>query len=196
MRADRPSLRKARRPRGFMCSKRDGLRFLSFLRKGKSRFCTSLDLVNLSVEVAVFTGSQYPAHAEVLEASEALFFPRQKFVDLVMKDPSLSMNMLAVLSKRLKYFTQLVENLSLKEVPQRLAAYILVLADVKETGDSVDLDIAKGQLASLLGTIPETLSRILNKMTTQGYIEVEGRHIRLLDRQSLEDLAMGEKLVI
>lgn len=181
---------------GFYVLKTGRLKIFKLSLEGKEQILHIFGPGEPFGEVAVFTGSQYPAHAEALEASEALFFPRQKFVDLVMKDPSLSMNMLAVLSKRLKYFTQLVENLSLKEVPQRLAAYILVLADAKETGDSVELDIAKGQLASLLGTIPETLSRILNKMTTQGYIEVEGRHIRLVDRQSLENLAMGEKLVI
>jgi CRP/FNR family transcriptional regulator len=146
-------------------------------------------------EVAVFAGGQFPAHAEALEASEALFFPRKKFVELITKDPSLAMNMLAMLSKRLKYFTQLVENLSLKEVPQRLAAYLLVLANMKDKHDTVELDIAKGQLASLIGTIPETLSRILNKMSGQGYIEVEGRQIKLLDRKSLESISVGEKLL-
>lgn len=147
-------------------------------------------------EVAVFSGRQFPAYAETLEASEALFFPRKRIIELITKDPSLAMNMLAMLSKRLKYFTQLVENLSLKEVPQRLAAYLLVLANMNEKRDTVELDIAKGQLASLLGTIPETLSRILNKMSTQGYIEVEGRQIRLLDRKSLENISLGEKLLI
>ena len=147
-------------------------------------------------EVAVFAGGQFPAYAEALEVSETLFFPRKKIVELLTKDPSMAMNMLAMLSKRLKYFTQLVENLSLKEVPQRLAAYLLVLATMKDKRDTVELDIAKGQLASLLGTIPETLSRILNKMTIQGYIEVEGRQIKLLDRQSLENISMGEKLLL
>jgi CRP/FNR family transcriptional regulator len=147
-------------------------------------------------EVAVFAGGQFPAYAEALEISETLFFPRKKIVELLTKDPSMAMNMLAMLSKRLKYFTQLVENLSLKEVPQRLAAYLLVLATIKDKRDTVELDIAKGQLASLLGTIPETLSRILNKMTIQGYIEVEGRQIKLLDRQSLENISMGEKLLL
>jgi CRP-like cAMP-binding protein len=146
-------------------------------------------------EVAVFAGGQFPAYAEALEVSEALFFPRKKIIELITKDPSMAMNMLAMLSKRLKYFTQLVENLSLKEVPQRLAAYLLVLANMKDKRDTVELDIAKGQLASLLGTIPETLSRILNKMSTQGYIEVEGRQIKLLDRHSLENISMGEKLL-
>jgi CRP-like cAMP-binding protein len=147
-------------------------------------------------EIAVFAGGQFPAYAETLEVSETLFFPRKKIVELLTKDPSMAMNMLAMLSKRLKYFTQLVENLSLKEVPQRLAAYLLVLATMKDKRDTVELDIAKGQLASLLGTIPETLSRILNKMTIQGYIEVEGRQIKLLDRQSLENISMGEKLLL
>lgn len=147
-------------------------------------------------EVAVFAGGQFPAYAEALEVSETLFFPRKKIVELLTKDPSMAMNMLAMLSKRLKYFTQLVENLSLKEVPQRLAAYLLVLATIKDKRDTVELDIAKGQLASLLGTIPETLSRILNKMTIQGYIEVEGRQIKLLDRRSLENISMGEKLLL
>jgi hypothetical protein len=36
----------------------------------------------------------------------------------------------------------------------------------------------------------------LNKMTIQGYIEVEGRQIKLLDRQSLENISMGEKLLL
>jgi CRP/FNR family transcriptional regulator len=147
-------------------------------------------------EVAVFAGSQFPAYAEALDSSETLFFPRKKFIELITKDPSLAMNMLAMLSKRLKYFTQLVENLSLKEVPQRLAAYLLVLGNTKDRDGTVELDIAKGQLASLLGTIPETLSRILNKMTGQGYIEVDGRQIKLLDRQSLESISMGEKLLV
>ena len=73
------------------------------------------------------------------------------------------MNMLAILSQRLKYFSRLVEDLSLKEVPQRLAAYLLYLGGARNNNLPVDLNISKGQLASLLGTIPETLSRILEQ---------------------------------
>jgi CRP/FNR family transcriptional regulator len=49
-------------------------------------------------------------------------------------------------------------------------------------------------LASLLGTIPETLSRILTKLAKQGLINSDGPRITILDRDGLEDLAMGEKL--
>ncbi|MCK7514563.1 MAG: helix-turn-helix domain-containing protein [Desulfobacterales bacterium] len=43
------------------------------------------------------------------------------------------------------------------------------------------MSISKGQLASLLGTIPETLSRIFAKLSSQRLIQVEGRKIALLD---------------
>jgi CRP/FNR family transcriptional regulator len=51
------------------------------------------------------------------------------------------------------------------------------------------LNISKGQLASILGTIPETLSRIFAKLSGQDLIRVEGPKIILLDREGLEDLA-------
>lgn len=145
-------------------------------------------------EVPVFAGGSYPAHAEALEASRMLFFPRSAFIELVKREPQLSMNMLASLSLRLRRFTHLIEDLSLKEVPGRLAAYLLYLSEHDRQSSSFDLDITKGQLASLLGTIPETLSRILGKMSQQGFIQVEGRTIRILDRKALESLSAGEKL--
>jgi CRP/FNR family transcriptional regulator len=59
--------------------------------------------------------------------------------------------------------------------------------------DYVTLSISKGQLASLLGTIPETLSRILAKLSSQELIQVEGRKIVLMDAEGLKDLAQSGK---
>jgi CRP-like cAMP-binding protein len=140
-------------------------------------------------EVPVFTGRHFPASAEAIAESRLLFFPRDAFVDLIAANPSLALNMLAVLSMRLRQFTVQVENLSLKEVPGRLAAYLLYLADEQKRKDLVRLSISKAHLASLLGTIPETLSRIFSKMRGQGLIDLKGRHIRLLDHNGLSALA-------
>ena len=144
-------------------------------------------------EVPVFTGQPFPANAEALAKSHLLFFPKAAFTDLIAGNPSLALNMLAVLSLRLRQFTVQIENLSLKEVPGRLASYLIYLSGEQENRQSVKLDISKGQLASLLGTIPETLSRILAKMSDQQLIAVNGRHIRLLDPAGLESLALHGK---
>ena len=140
-------------------------------------------------EVPVFTGQHFPASAEVMEESRVFFFPRKSFVDLIKRNPSLALNMLAILSKRLRRFAALIDDLSLKEVPGRLAAYLLYLSDQNRGAKVLELAVTKAQLASLLGTIPETLSRILGKLSSQGLIESDGRRIRIMDREALRDLA-------
>jgi len=137
-------------------------------------------------EVPVFHDQPFPANATALEKSILIFFPRKRFVELVYSMPSLVMNMLAVLSMRLRRFATQIENLSLKEVPARLAGYLIYLSEEQKSPDHVVLDISKGQLASLLGTIPETLSRIFAKMSDEGLIKVNGKEIDLLDREGLE----------
>ena len=145
-------------------------------------------------EVAVFTGQPFPANSGALINSRLIFFPRKAFIDLVSKNPSLSLSMLGVLSRRLRQFTVQIESLSLKEVPGRLATYLIYLSEEHPGESVVSLTISKGQLASLLGTIPETLSRIFAKMSSQGLIAVNGRQIQILDRSSLEALAVEGKL--
>lgn len=146
-------------------------------------------------QVAVFAGESFPASAQALTDSRVLFFPRKAFVALINARPSLALNMLAVLSNRLREFTLQIENLSLKEVPARLASYLLYLSEERGGRDTLALTISKAQLASIIGTIPETLSRILGRMAAKELIAVEGRTIRLLNRENLQTLAEHGRLV-
>jgi len=140
-------------------------------------------------EVPVFAGQRFPANAQAIDSARVLFFPRVAIVDLITANPSLALNMLAEMSKKLRLFAVQIENLSLKEMPARLASYLIHLADEQGEEESVTLKISKGQLASILGTIPETLSRIFAKLSGNNLIRVEGKEITLLNRGGLADLA-------
>jgi len=140
-------------------------------------------------QVAVYAGRSFPASAQAIAESHLLYFPRTAFVELITRNPSLALNMLSVLSMRLREFTVHVENLALKEVPGRLAAYLIYLADEQGNGKLVSLNISKAQISSLLGTTPETLSRILTKMADKGLIEVKRREIMILNHKGMTDLA-------
>lgn len=145
-------------------------------------------------EVPVFLGKHFPANACATAKSHLIFIPREDFKDLIHDDPSFAMSMLAIMSQRLRHFTALIENLSLKEVPGRLAAYLIHLSEGNDEQENVQLDMSKAQLASLLGTIPETLSRILGKMTQEGILCSTGsRTMQLLNIDALEELADGER---
>ncbi|MBI5739341.1 MAG: Crp/Fnr family transcriptional regulator [Nitrospirae bacterium] len=162
--------------------------------EGKEQILHIVGTKELLGAVSAFAGTPYPAHAEAMEMTTAFFLPRKDFLVLIRKEPSVVMNMMASLSMRLQHFTRMIEDLSLKEVPGRLAAYLLYLHERGGGSDVVEIDISKGQLASLLGTIPETLSRILRKMSDRGLLKVSGRRIKLLNRKALQDIVNGDKL--
>jgi len=162
--------------------------------EGKEKILEVIKPFEIFAPVPVFSGNTYPASAEAMKPAKVIFFSRDDFLGLVSRHPEIALNMLAAVSDRLRQFTVQIENLSLKEIPSRLSAYFLDVLNEKRAGDSFTLDITKGQLASLLGTIPETLSRIFAKMRETGIIEQDGSNITILDRDFLEDLAKGEKL--
>ena len=165
---------------------------LRYLRKIYT--CEPFTISFLPRTLPKYPGKHFPAHAEAITRSRLFFFPKTAFVALIKENPTLALNMLGLLSIRLRQFTAQIENLSLKEVPGRLAAYLILLAGDQNNQDRITLNISKGQLASLLGTIPETLSRIFTRMSSRELIEVDGRTITILDREGLEGLALYGKL--
>lgn len=163
-------------------------------KEGKEKILEVIKPYEIFAPVPVFSGETYPASAEAMKSAKVIFFSRDNFLRLVSKYPEIALNMLAAVSDRLRRFTVQIENLSLKETPNRLAAYFLHVLNENCQDTTFILEIPKGQLASLLGTIPETLSRILAKMRETGIIEQNGKNIKIIDRDSLKELAKGGKL--
>jgi CRP-like cAMP-binding protein len=136
-------------------------------------------------EVPVFEGSTYPAGADTITPAKLLYLPRSDFLSLTRKHPEILLGMLAELSKRLRRFVGLIDDLSLKDVFARLAKHLLAESN---GSDCFDLSSTKTSLAAQLGTIPETISRILRRMQQDGIITVDGRKIRILDREALNSI--------
>jgi CRP/FNR family transcriptional regulator, dissimilatory nitrate respiration regulator len=143
-------------------------------------------------EVPVFEGTAYPAAADATEPSRVLYLSRPDFLAVTRRHPEILLQMLAELSRRLRRFVGLIDDLSLKDVSTRLAAFLLELADASGR-DTFTLGMTKGMLAARLGTIPETLSRTLRKLQQAGLAAVDGRTIRILDRDRLDAIGSGEE---
>jgi CRP-like cAMP-binding protein len=143
-------------------------------------------------EAAIFKGGTFPANGVAEEDSVVAFFPKDRFVRLLVEYPSISLKMIGSLSAFVREFNRQIEDLSLKEVPARLAAHLLRAAE-KAGGPTFELEISKAELARSLGTISETLSRSFKKMRDQGIIQVDGGSITILDPTRLGTLAEGGK---
>jgi CRP/FNR family transcriptional regulator len=138
-----------------------------------------------------FAGESFPANAAALEDSTVLAIPSEQMEKLAKSQPALLFNMVTTLSRRLKETMQLVESLSLKEIPQRLANFLIHSLELSGGGEAEDLtlDITQRELSKILGATPETLSRVLKRLSEDGIVQVKGRKIAILDREALEELA-------
>jgi len=166
--------------------------------EGKEQILHVVSAPDAFAEAALFLEGNYPAFAEALSDGQLLFFPKRDFIQLIGKNPQLSINMIISLSHFLRKFASLIEELSLKEVSSRIAKYLIDLSlKLSKEGKSpkeVELDLSKTQLASKLGTISETLSRTLAKMKAKGIIDVKKNKILIINREMLEKLASGLKI--
>ena len=138
-------------------------------------------------------GGNYPANAQALEDSLLLFIPKEEFIELIRKNPSIALKMLAGFAKRMRKMTDKMEEISTKEVSNRLARFIL---EEIQKNDSIKLKepflrltISKSTVATYLGTITETLSRTFKKFQDEHIIVVNGKKIFVKDLKKLKQLA-------
>jgi CRP/FNR family transcriptional regulator, dissimilatory nitrate respiration regulator len=140
---------------------------------------------DLVAEAAIFDSMVYPASCTTLENSALVRISRDGILDLIRKHPELALKMMSGYSKRLRQFVAKIEELSLKDIKARLAGYLLQNSSL-ENGETVfRLKYSKKELSSLLGTIPETLSRALSFLKQKKLITETGNRIIIQDAEKL-----------
>ncbi|MEZ4388824.1 MAG: Crp/Fnr family transcriptional regulator [Candidatus Krumholzibacteriia bacterium] len=144
-------------------------------------------------EVPVFEGGPFPATAaSAAPVAEALFLPRDQFLQLGGERPEILLRMLATLSVRLRKFVGRIESLSSRSAPARLAGRLLEMAWEQggpgQAASRVVLPGTKADLARTLGMAPETFSRLLRKWSDDGIIGVSRRELVLLQPDVLQEI--------
>jgi len=144
--------------------------------------------------IAALAGSRYPATVEAATDATIAWLPREALFRLLEGDPALARTLVADLAGRVVNLTAVAATQSL-DVPSRLAGYLfqrsLEVGRTTPVGLVVDLGMSKGDLASALGTVPETLSRALARLRDDGVLEVRARDVVVKDVGALARLGSG-----
>ena len=141
-------------------------------------------------EVPVFDDNPYPSTVMAEEDSEVLFISRENVKRLFLKHPEIALAAVKLLAGRLRKAAALAESLSLKEVDQRLAVYLLQEFTEKK-GKSFTLP-NNSVLAARLGSVREVVSRAFTRLETEGLISIDKKHqVSLKDTEGLRDRAEG-----
>lgn len=131
---------------------------------------------------------RYPVNAVALQTSKVFSFDSGLLVKFLRDSPSLALKMLSLLSVRLHKQINEIETLSSQNSTSRVLNYVGSM--IKDDGSNsalILLTTSKKNLASRLSITPETLSRVLHKLTQIKLIEIDGKQIRIPDVEKYRD---------
>jgi len=143
-------------------------------------------------EVPVFDHQPNPSTVEALDASETILIPTRAMLVLIERYPKVAAEVLRHFASRIRSFTSLVEQISLQTVPGRIARYLYQLAreEGRPTPDGIVVprQITQQDLASLVGSVREVVSRSLRVMEEDGIVAVGRKEILIIDLGALQKL--------
>lgn len=139
-----------------------------------------------------------PRSANVIAAEDAqvLILKRDAFVEHITKSPKTALNVMAELSRRLRRADEIIGNLATLDVYGRVAHIMIDLA--KKDGEEVEEGIlirerpTQQDIASMIGTSRETVSRVLSEFQKRGFVEMRGREILLSRKFAGEAAALAQ----
>ena len=140
----------------------------------------------LFAEATLFMGGRYPINAVAQTPSRLIAFDSRAFKDWLAHDTERCFRLMAGMSARLHKLVNEIDRLTLMKGADRLLQYLLDHSDPDDTGrHRVEWEAPKQVIASRIGVKPETLSRLLHKLSDQNCIEVQGNVIYISDADRL-----------
>ena len=138
---------------------------------------------------ALLAEERYFDSAAVLEDSEIAFIPKEDFFEVLEKSKVLSQRLLKTLSHEFFVLANSIALFAQRSVRERFAMQLVLMREkYKENftaGMSVEINMSREDLASLVGTARENILRILKDFKEEGILETKGRKIIIKDINKL-----------
>ncbi|MCB1043873.1 MAG: Crp/Fnr family transcriptional regulator [Acidobacteria bacterium] len=136
-------------------------------------------------EMALLDEEPRSATVVTLDQTEALLLRRKEFMNLLEQNREMLSNLLATLSQRLRHANSQIRSLALLDVLGRIAKLLLEIAE-KEGRKLLDGSVVfrrptHQEIASMVGTSRETVSRMIGELSRDGYLRISGKDIIIRD---------------
>lgn len=142
---------------------------------------------------AVLSEDRYPDSAAVIEESTIAFIPREDFLNTLDRSPVLNNRLLKTLSHEFAVLANSLTMFARKTVRERLALQLIVVREKYKVnyveGTSIEINISREDLASMVGTARENVVRVLMEFKDADILETKGRKIIIKDVNALIAIA-------
>jgi len=150
--------------------------------KGQQIFLYQFTPVSLIGELANFDNFPFPATSEAVMKSEVLKVNYKMLSENILKDSNFSMEIIKSISKKAKILQNVIHQEMILTAEAKIAKLLV------EHGELFS-QLKNGQIAALINTTPETLSRTITKFKKSNFISIDKEHrLKILEIDSLKSL--------
>jgi CRP-like cAMP-binding protein len=135
---------------------------------------------------AILADEQFPVSAKTLEDCHLCFIPKHVFLEALLGSPAFSQKILKEACRELDMMTGVLTNMAQKTVHERIVHTLLELSNMY--GENA-INLKREDMAGLVGTATETLIRFLSQLKEAGWIEIQGRKIKVIDKTEIKKFA-------
>ena len=167
------------------------IKLYKYTKDGKEQILHILSEGDFFGELNLLRESEYGFNAKAIENCKICTLGKDKFKDILLNKPEISIKILEVMGERLAKMENLAQRLATNDVDARTAYILLDLS--KRYGEedlkyniSINLPINRENMASYIGVTRETISRKLKRFEEEGLIKVVGtKKIVILNKEGL-----------
>jgi CRP/FNR family cyclic AMP-dependent transcriptional regulator len=133
-------------------------------------------------EIAMIDGETRSATIITTEPTQVLTICKADFTPILTSNPDLMYNLLKVLARKVRVATSMVESLAFEDVYARLVRLLINLARPKGELFFVEEKLTHQEIANMIGSSREVVSRMLKALSTGGYIAIDQKQISIKRR--------------
>jgi len=162
------------------------IRIYRLSEAGKEQLVRILKTGDFTGELALFQNGVHESFAEAIVDTEVCIIKRADLQEFLLKYPSISLKILSEFSNRLEQSEKQTTRFATEKVETRIALFLAECIENNEGLTEFILPMSRKDLASYLGTTPETISRRLSVLEERGYIKQKPQKvIEVLDLDGL-----------
>ncbi len=153
---------------------------------GKKLVTSTIGAGTVFGEMSLVAQGMHDTFAEAAEECTLCVMSRSDVEHLLLSKPRVALRFMEMIAARLRDVETRMETVAFKSVPTRIATFLLQLANE----DTAKIEgVSHQDLADMVGTYRETVTRILNEFRSKGYIELGRLNVAILDQEALEAIA-------
>ena len=174
-------------PKGIFHIHKGLIKIFKYGKDGKEQIfqiCKSGEVIGFR---AILSENPYNVNAAALEDNtEICFISKQDFNHYKESNPQLQNRLIQELSTELQEWADFVTDMTQKSVRQRTA---LALVFLHEAYNEKEINVAREDLANMVGTATESLIRLINEFKKETIISISARRIKVIDIETLKSIA-------